>query len=77
MSSEDKRDANAIDSSKTREFPGVSFDNVVNKENPKKDIQLSRESPKVLSENALERMVEKRMLYAIQNMFKTLLFSVQ
>ena len=29
MSSEDKSDANAIDSSKTREFPDVSFDKVL------------------------------------------------
>ena len=49
---------NAIDFSKTREFPDVSFDNMLNKENPEETIRLSRENPEVLSDNASERMVE-------------------
>ena len=49
---------NAIDSSKTKESPDVSFDNVSSKENPEETIRLSRENPEVLSNNASERMVE-------------------
>ena len=58
VSSENKSDANAIDSSKTREFPNVLFDNVSSKKNLEETSRLSRESPEVLSENASERMVE-------------------
>ena len=56
---EDKDETIAIDSSKTREFPDVRFDNVLSKENLEETIRLSRESPKVLSDNVSERMVEK------------------
>ena len=44
---EDKDETIAIDSSKTKEFPDVSFDNVSSKENVKETIRLSREDPKV------------------------------
>jgi len=49
---------NAIDSSKTKEIPDVSFDNVLSKENPEETIRLSRGNPEVLSNNVSERMVE-------------------
>ena len=73
MSAEDKSDMVAIDSSKTREFPDVSFDKMSDKENlieeicPSKiqdieiddeSIQLSRENPEVLSDIESERMDE-------------------
>ena len=54
---------NAIDSSKTKEIPDVSFDNVSSKENPEETIRLSRENPEVLSNNASERMVENEDAY--------------
>ena len=60
VSTEGNSDTNAIDSSKAREFPDVRFDNVLSKENLEETIRLSRESPKVLSDNVSERMVEKR-----------------
>ena len=44
---EDKDETIAIDSSKTREFPDVSFDNVSSKENLEETIRLSREDPEV------------------------------
>ena len=44
---EDKDETIAIDSSKTKEFPDVSFDNVSSKENVEETIRLSREDPKV------------------------------
>ena len=44
---EDKDETIAIDSSKTKEFPDVSFDNVSSKENVEGTIRLSREDPKV------------------------------
>ena len=44
---EDKDETIAIDSSKTKEFPDVSFDNVSSKENVEENIRLSREDPKV------------------------------
>ena len=65
-----KSDMGAIDSSKTREFPDVLFDKMLNKENVIEEvhpsimqdieidaaIRLSRENPKVLSGNESERM---------------------
>ena len=44
---EDKDETIAIDSSKTKEFPDVSFDNVSSKENVEETIRLSREDPNV------------------------------
>ena len=67
-----RNDVSAIDSYKTREFPNVSFDKRLNKENLTEEIQsstiqsieidesirLSRENPEVLSDNESERMDE-------------------
>ena len=58
VSTEDNSNTNAIDSSKTREFPNVRFDNESSKENLEETIRLSMESPEVLSDNVSERMVE-------------------
>ena len=44
---EDKDETIAIDSSKTKEFPDVLFDNVSSKENVEETIRLSREDPNV------------------------------
>ena len=58
VSAENKSDSKTIDYSKTREIPDVSLDNVLSKENPDENIQLSRENPETLSDNESERMVE-------------------
>ena len=58
VSAEDISDTIAIDSSKTRECPDVSLDNVSSEENLEEMIQLSRESPEALSDNESERVVE-------------------
>ena len=57
---------NAIDSSKTKEIPDVLFHNVSSKENLEETIRLSRENPEVLSNNASERMVERKHFISLQ-----------
>ena len=92
VSAENKSDT---DLSKTRESPNVSFDNELNKENlTKKDdlsaaaqniktdetIQLSRESPEVLSDVESERMDENEDAICnsdrVQNAFSSVLWWV-
>ena len=67
VATEDKSDTNAKNYSETEEIPKVSLDHELSKENLEETIQLNREFPKILSDNALERMVEdkKKMQLAI------------
>ena len=54
--------------SETEEIPKVSLDHELSKENLEETIQLSREFPEILSDNALERMVEDENEEAICNL---------
>ena len=68
MATEDKSDTNAKNYSETEEIPKVSLDHELSKENLEETIQLSREFPEILSDNALERMVEDENEDAICNL---------
>ena len=63
-----KSDTNALDDSGTKEILEVSLDHELTKENMEETIQLNRECPEILSDNALERMVEDENEDAICNL---------
>ena len=63
-----KSDTNALDYSETKEILEVSLDHELSKENLEETIQLKRECPEILSDNALERMVEDENEDAICNL---------
>ena len=63
-----KSDTNALDYSETEETLKVSLDHELSKENLEETIQLNREFPEILSDNALERMVEDENEDAICNL---------
>ena len=68
VATEDKSDTNAKNYSETEEIPKVSLDHELSKENLEETIQLNREFPEILSDNALERMVEDKNEDAICNL---------
>ena len=65
---ETKSDTKASDHSETEENLKVSLDYELSKENLEETIQLNRECPEILSDNALERMVEDENEDAICNL---------
>ena len=68
METEDKSDTNAKNYSETEEILKVLLDYELSKGNMDETIQLNREFPEILSDNALERMVEDENEGAICNL---------